>query len=141
MLGRILYIMVIIQYIYIYNWNTMCLIWSLFVFEDAGLEMEDQWFPIDLEFVAKVRNLYIVLFSFDLPALDLNLEFESSTKVGYHKSIIQRATTSRYKVFEYRWFDQNANEIEIWYWMYFTFQYNSQYVQYKSWLCILRYFS
>ena len=80
----------------------MCLIWSLFIFEDAGLEMEDQWFPIDLEFVAKVRNLGIVLFSFDLPALDLNLEFESSTKVGYHKSIIQRATTSRYKVFEYR---------------------------------------
>ena len=80
----------------------MCVIWSLFVFQDAGLEMEDQWFPIDLEFVAKVRNLYIVLVAFDLPALDLNLEFESSTKVGYHKSIIQRATTSRYKVFEYR---------------------------------------
>ena len=57
--------------------------------------MEDQWFPIDLEFVAKVRNLYIVLVSFGLPALDLNLEFESSTKVGYHKSIIHWATTSR----------------------------------------------
>ena len=80
----------------------MCLIWSLFVFEDAGLEMEDQWFPIDLEFVAKVRNLYIVLFSYDLPALDLNLEFESSTKVAYHKPIIQWTTTSRYNVVEYR---------------------------------------
>ena len=77
----------------------MCLIWSLFVFKDAGLEMEDQWFPIDLEFVAKVRNLYIVFFSFDLRVLDLNLEFESLTKVGYHKSIIQGATKSRYHVF------------------------------------------
>ena len=77
--------------------------------------MEDLWFPIDLEFVAKVRHLYIVPFSFDLPALDLNLEFKSSRKVGHHKSIIQRATTSRYNVFEYRGFCHDAKEIKLCY--------------------------